>query len=342
MYTLNDFDFHLPEELIAQRPVSPRDHARLLIYDRASKSITDDFFYNLGKFLTPKTTLVLNNSRVEKARILIGNTEIFVLRQLDTNRAEVLVRPGKKFRPGKFFEAAPGITVETLAVQEDGVRIVKATPGFDDPVWDPWKLTPFPPYIKQDESLSEEYQTVYAKDEGSKAAPTAGLHFTERLLSELTQSGYGIQELTLHVGMGTFAPVKVDNIDDHIMHSEWFSIHENTAKALTQAKHITAVGTTSARTLESIVCGGHLSSKTFLNKEKRTFEAGSGSTDIFIKPGYEFKAVDSLITNFHLPKSTLLMMISALIGLEEMHRMYEHAVREKYRFFSFGDGMLIK
>jgi len=342
MYTLNDFDFHLPEELIAQRPVSPRDHARLMVYDRATNSMTDDYFYNLGKYLTPETTIVLNNSRVEKARILIENTEIFVLRQLDANRAEVLVRPGKKFRPGKVFEASPDVLVETLAVQKDGVRIVKATPGFDDPVWDPWKLTPFPPYIKQDESLSEEYQTVYAKDEGSKAAPTAGLHFTERLLHELKQSGFGIQELTLHVGMGTFAPVKVDNIDEHIIHSEWFSIHENTAKALNQAKHITAVGTTSARTLESIVSGGHLSEKTFINKETRSFEAGSGSTDIFIKPGYSFKAVDSLITNFHLPKSTLLMMISALIGLDEMHRMYEHAIRERYRFFSFGDGMLIK
>jgi S-adenosylmethionine:tRNA ribosyltransferase-isomerase len=342
MYTLNDFDFNLPEELIAQRPVNPRDHARLLVYDRTSKSITDDYFYNLGKYLVPETTLVLNNSRVEKARILIGNTEIFVLRQLDTNRAEVLVRPGKKFRPGKQFEAAPGISVETLVVQEDGVRIVKATPGFDDPVWDTWKLTPFPPYIKQDESLAEEYQTVYAKDEGSKAAPTAGLHFTERLLSDLLQSGFGIQELTLHVGMGTFSPVKVENIEDHIMHSEWFSIHNNTAHALTRAKHITAVGTTSARTLESIVSGGHLYSSAFSDKSTRSFEAGSGSTDIFIKPGYDFKAVDALITNFHLPKSTLLMMISALIGLDEMHRIYEHAIGERYRFFSFGDGMLIR
>jgi S-adenosylmethionine:tRNA ribosyltransferase-isomerase len=342
MYTLNDFDFHLPEKLIAQRPVSPRDHARLLVYDRSSNSITDDYFYNLGKYLVPETTLVLNISRVEKARILIGTTEIFVLRQLDTNRAEVLVRPGKKFRPGKIFEVTTGVTVETLAVQEDGVRIVKANPGFDHQVWDQWKLTPFPPYIKQDESLAEEYQTVYAKDEGSKAAPTAGLHFTERLLNELQKSGFGIQELTLHVGMGTFAPVKVDNIDDHIMHSEWFSIHENTAGALTSAKHITAVGTTSARTLESIVSGGHLSRTEFTDKRKRTFDAGSGSTDIFIKPGYTFKAVDSLVTNFHLPKSTLLMMISALIGLDEMHRMYEHAIREEYRFFSFGDGMLIK
>ncbi len=342
MYTLNDFDFHLPEELIAQRPVNPRDHARLLVYDRISKKISDDYFYNLGKYLIPDTTLVLNNSRVEKARILIRNTEIFVLRQLDTNRAEVLVRPGKKFRPGKVFEVAHGVEVETIAVQHDGVRIVKATPGFDDPVWDEWKLTPFPPYIKQDESLAEEYQTVYAKDEGSKAAPTAGLHFTERLLHELRSSGFGIQELTLHVGMGTFAPVKVDNIDDHIMHSEWFSIHGNTAQALSKAKHITAVGTTSARTLESIVSGGHTSKTAFISKENRTFEAGSGSTDIFIKPGYEFKGVDSLITNFHLPKSTLLMMISALIGIDEMHRIYDHAIREEYRFFSFGDGMLIK
>jgi S-adenosylmethionine:tRNA ribosyltransferase-isomerase len=342
MYSLSDFDFHLPEELIAQRPASPRDHARLLVYNRAQKSISGDLFYTLGIHLEPETTLVLNNSRVEKARILIGNIEVFVLRQLDTVHAEVLVRPGKKFRAGISFAPAEGVQINTLSVQEDGVRTIKVSPGFDDPIWDQWKLTPFPPYIKQDESLAEEYQTVYAKDEGSKAAPTAGLHFTDQLLKELKHSNFDIQELTLHVGLGTFAPVKVEHIDDHIMHSEWYSIHPDTAAALTHATHITAVGTTSARTLESIVSGGHTSKRQATTRSERSFDAGSGSTDIFIKPGYRFKAVDALITNFHLPKSTLLMMISALTGIDEMHRIYEHAIKEKYRFFSFGDAMIIR
>lgn len=361
MYKLADFDFHLPESLIAQRPASPRDHARLLVYDRRDQSIKDDYFYNLDLYLPQNSTIVLNNSRVEKARIVIGNIEMFVLRQMDTRHAEALVRPGKKFRKHKNFSPSPGIDIRTLEVQDDGVRILQVTPDFDDPVWDQFRLTPFPPYIAQNEDLSEEYQTVYAKDEGSKAAPTAGLHFTDELLSALQSAGHPIQELTLHVGLGTFAPVKTESIDDHIMHSEWFSIHPETAHKLSEAKHITAVGTTSARTLESIVSGGYLSGRTNeINKIEsqqldfsilkstessvgtpRKFLAGSGSTDIFIKPGYQFKAVDSLITNFHLPKSTLLMLISAMTGIDEMHRIYNHAITQKYRFYSFGDAMLI-
>lgn len=361
MYKLADFDFHLPESLIAQRPASPRDHARLLVYDRKDQSIKDDYFYNLDLYLPQNSTLVLNNSRVEKARIVMGNVELFILRQMDTRHAEALVRPGKKFRKDKNFSPAPGIDIQTLEVQDDGVRILQVSPNFDNPIWDQFRLTPFPPYIAQNEDLSDEYQTVYAKDEGSKAAPTAGLHFTNELLTALRSAGHPIQELTLHVGLGTFAPVKTESIDDHIMHSEWFSIHPETAQKLSKAKHITAVGTTSARTLESIVSGGYLSGRTndknaaeslqldfsLLNStdttdtSNRKFLAGSGSTEIFIKPGYQFKAVDSLITNFHLPKSTLLMLISAMTGIDEMHRIYNHAISQKYRFYSFGDAMLI-
>lgn len=341
MYSLSDFDFRLPEDLIAQKPAHPRDHARLLVYDRTNRTITDDFFYNLGSYLPDSSTIVMNNSKVEKARILIDKVEIFVLRQFDTHRAEALVRPGKKFRIGKIFNPIPEVSIETIEIQDDGVRVIQVQPGFDHPIWDQWKLTPFPPYIKQDETLADEYQTVYAKDEGSKAAPTAGLHFTVELLDSLKSKGFALEELTLHVGLGTFTPVKSENIDEHIMHSEWYSIDPITAHSLTQSRHITAVGTTTARTLESIVSGGYLSDIPFTSKENRSFSAGSGSTDIFIKPGYQFKAVDALVTNFHLPKSTLLMLISALTGIEEMHRIYQHAISSKYRFYSFGDAMLI-
>lgn len=346
MHTINDFDFHLPEHLIAQRPASPRDHARLLVYNRATRSITDDVFFNIGTWLPQDTTLVLNNSKVEKARMVFGNTEIFVLRQLNDTTAEALVRPGKKFRPGKTVELAPGLQATTLDVQEDGVRTLQLHPSLTEPVWEPHRLTPFPPYIAQDESLADEYQTVYAKDEGSKAAPTAGLHFTTELLDSLSSSGRTIAELTLHVGMGTFAPVKVDRIEDHIMHSEWYSLNADEAAKLNRARHITAVGTTSSRTLEAIVkstvSGGAAGTGTGAAPDTgRTFEAGSGSTDIFITPGYTYRGVDALITNFHLPKSTLLMLVSALTGIDEMHRIYAHAIAAEYRFYSFGDAMLI-
>lgn len=339
-YNLSDFDFQLPERLIAQFPSHPRDHARLLVYDRASMNIRDDYFFNLNNYLPTGSSIVLNNSRVEKARLLSGNTEIFILRQVNPNTAEALVRPGKKFRMGKSTDFGDNITIKTLAVQQDGIRTLLVDPPFTDQVWDSYRKTPFPPYITQNESLAEEYQTVYARDEGSKAAPTAGLHFTESLLESLKGSGHPIIELTLHVGLGTFAPVKTENIEEHRMHSEWYSLSQHSAAKLTKAHHITAVGTTTARTLESIVAGGYLYKEADTTKE-RHFLSGSGTTDIFIRPGYRFLAVDSLITNFHLPKSTLLMMISALTGLEEMHRIYQHAIENEYRFYSFGDAMLI-
>jgi S-adenosylmethionine:tRNA ribosyltransferase-isomerase len=373
MYKVSDFDFHLPEELIAQYPAVPRDTSRLLVYNRNDGSITDDFFFNIGNHLPSNSTLVVNNSKVEKARIQIENFEIFVLRQLDTHRIEALVRPGKKFKVGKKVQLTTELMVSVDAVMEDGVRILSLHPDLNDDAWTPHRLTPFPPYMKQDESLANNYQTVYAKDEGSKAAPTAGLHFTDSLINQLLEKGHPLAELTLHVGLGTFAPVKAELIQDHKMHSEWYSIDARTAETLNNAQHITAVGTTSARTLESIVeevistKSNRLNSKseivnntgTFeIGKDnmlngiqeievntgygaRRSFTAGSGSTDIFITPGYKFKAVDSLITNFHLPKSTLLMLVSTLTGFDEMHKIYRHAIQNKYRFYSFGDAMLI-
>ncbi len=331
-YTLSDFDYHLPEELIAQSPAHPRDHARLLVYDRKTKEITDDYFYNLGKYLHPKTTLVVNNSKVEKCRLMFdgGKKELFVTSVRNNNTIEALVRPGKKFREGKEVVLAEGITAKVTHVAEDGLRTIILSQDLDAPELEPFKYTPFPPYIEQDESLAGEYQTVYAKDLGSKAAPTAGLHFTDELIHKLEVQGIHKTEVTLHVGLGTFAPVKTEDLDDHVMHSEWYQLDENTAAELNASRHITAVGTTSVRVIESIA------------DMNRKFKAGSGDTDIFITPGYTFKAVDSLITNFHLPKSTLLMLVSALMGFEEMHRIYEHAIKERYRFYSFGDAMLIR
>ena len=332
MYTLNDFDFELPEELIAQRPASPRDHARLLVYERKTQTITDDVFYNIGKWLPPDTTVVLNNSRVEKARMVFGKTEIFALRQANDTTIEALVRPGRKFKLGNTVQLAEGLQATVVDVQGDGVRTLVMSPSLNDKTWDEFRLTPFPPYIAQDENLAGEYQTVYAKPEGSKAAPTAGLHFTEELLSDLKSSGRRLAELTLHVGLGTFSPVK-DSIEDHIMHSEWYSLDAPNAVLLNEARHLTAVGTTSARVLESIA---------ELSPEgNRKFPIGSGTTEIFIKPGYRYKGTDALITNFHLPKSTLLMLVSALCSVEEMHRIYRHAIESKYRFYSFGDAMII-
>lgn len=330
-YTLSDFDFNLPDELIAQSPASPRDHARLLVYDRKKGQITDDFFYNLDKYLHPETTLVVNNSKVEKCRLLFdgGAKEIFVTHAVNDLTIEALVRPGKKFRVGKKTVLADGIEAEVISVEDDGIRRLKLNHPLDHPVYDPYRYTPFPPYIAQDEKLAGEYQTVFAKDEGSKAAPTAGLHFTDSLIEKLREKGLGWEEVTLHVGLGTFTPVKTENLDDHIMHSEWYVLNKETANSLKEARHLTAVGTTSVRVLESAVKGN------------RQFEPCSGDTDIFITPGYEFKATDSLITNFHLPKSTLLMLVSAFMGFDEMRRLYTHAIDKKYRFYSFGDGMLI-
>ncbi|WP_069131505.1 tRNA preQ1(34) S-adenosylmethionine ribosyltransferase-isomerase QueA [Rhodohalobacter halophilus] len=330
-YTLKDFDYHLPEELIAQKPATPRDHSRLLVFNRKTGTVQDDFFYNIGQYLPKKTSLVVNNSKVEKCRLLFrdGQVEIFVTRAVNDKVVEAMVRPGKKFKPGKLTKLAEGLTATTLAIADDGIRTIKLNRSLDDEITEKFKHTPFPPYIERDESLADRYQTVYAEQEGSKAAPTAGLHFTPDLLKSLEEQGIERKEVTLHVGLGTFAPVKTEKIEDHTMHSEWYQITEKQAEALNQSNSITAVGTTSVRVLESAV------------GDNRTFKPCSGETDIFITPGYKFKSVDHLITNFHLPKSTLLMLISAFAGYDEMKRIYQHAITEKYRFYSFGDAMLI-
>lgn len=329
--TLDDFDYDLPEELIAQKPATPRDHSRLLVYDRSSQKITDDHFYNIGDYLPDNTSLVVNNSKVEKCRLLFndGKMEIFVTKAMNDKTVEAMVRPGKKFKPGKKTDLTDQLSAETVEITEDGLRIIELSHSLDDHLFESHKYTPFPPYIERDESLSDRYQTVYAKDQGSKAAPTAGLHFTPDLIEKLKSQGIEKKEVTLHVGLGTFAPVKADKIEDHIMHSEWFQITKKQAEALNESKSATAVGTTSVRVLESAP------------KDKGKFKACSGDTDIFITPGYQFKSVDHLITNFHLPKSTLLMLVSAFASLEEVKRIYNHAVEEKYRFYSFGDAMLI-
>lgn len=329
MHKLQEFDYVLPKELIAQTPARPRDHARLLIYDRRTKKMTDDFFYNLQEYLPKDTTLVLNNSKVEKCRLRFGNSEIFILHSADPYTVKALVRPGRRFKTGMYTTFRLGLhalKVETLSVDSDGVRILKFSRPLDDPLLEKYKATPFPPYIAPDETLAPKYQTVYAQPSGSKAAPTAGLHFTKGQLSEIAKK-HSIAKLTLHVGLGTFAPVKSENIDRHKMHGERYEVPEDAAKLLNAAKHITAVGTTAARTLESL---------------SRPFQPSSGETKIFIRPGYEFKNVDALITNFHLPKSTLLMLVAAFVGsVEQTHRIYRHAIAEKYRFYSFGDAMLI-
>ncbi|MFP8489922.1 tRNA preQ1(34) S-adenosylmethionine ribosyltransferase-isomerase QueA [Gracilimonas sp. Q87] len=330
-YTLSDFDYDLPEKLIAQSPANPRDHARLLVYDRKTGKITDDHFYNIGDYLPDHTSLIVNNSKVEKCRLLFdeGKKEIFVTSARNNRTVEAMVRPGKKFKLDKTVKLTDAVSAKVTHVADDGLRTLEFTCDLDDPQIEPYRHTPFPPYIEQDESLSDEYQTVYAKDMGSKAAPTAGLHFTEKLLNKLEQQGVKKTEVTLHVGLGTFAPVKTEDISDHKMHSEWFQLEEQRCRDLNEAKHITAVGTTSVRVLETAA------------GENRTFEPRSMDTDIFITPGYKFKAVDALITNFHLPKSTLLMLVAAFMGFDEMKKVYDHAIENEYRFYSFGDAMLI-
>ena len=330
-YTLSDFDYDLPDEFIAQEPAQPRDHARLLIYDRATGEITDDHFYNILDYLPQQTTLVVNNSKVEKCRLLFddGKKEIFILNAVNDTTVRAMVRPGKKFKKGKTAQLTKDISATVVDIDDEGIRTLELSPSLNDPVYNQHKHTPFPPYIEQNESLAEEYQTVYAQDLGSKAAPTAGLHFTDELLKKITEQGIVQSEVTLHVGLGTFAPVKADTIDEHTMHSEWFEITANTADELNSADHITAVGTTSVRVLESCL------------QNHTQFTATEMDTDIFIRPGFQFKATDALITNFHLPKSTLLMLVAAFTGYKEMKKIYQHAIDQEYRFYSFGDAMLM-
>jgi S-adenosylmethionine:tRNA ribosyltransferase-isomerase len=370
MLKLSDYDYFLPPELVAQNPVQPRDSCRLLILDRKTGSIEHDVFRNIGNYLSPKDLLVLNNTRVMPARVFGrketgGRVELLLLNEKEKNLWETLVRPGRRLPTGTkillYYEEGKGdektqsdsslpissrgqalseekraaltpISAEVVARNGNGTRIVQFS-GCDN-IRDLLPVVgevPLPPYINQSNSSPEEYQTIYSREEGSVAAPTAGLHFTEDLMEELKAEGVNFSEITLHIGWGTFRPVHSENILDHQMEKEWYSISKSAAEQINQGKQegkrIAAVGTTACRVLENFPFG--------------EISAGSGFTNLFIYPGFEFKQVDSLITNFHLPKSTLLMLVSAFAGHEKILDAYKEAIRLHYRFYSFGDAMLI-
>ena len=337
----SDFDFYLPEELIAQTPLEKRDTSRLLHLDKQTGEIEHKHFYDIKQYLHKGDCLVLNDSRVLPARLIgarpTGSTvELVLLKDLGDNRWECLSRPGRKTKPGQELVFGNGeLTAVVEEVTLGGNRIVKFSyEGIFLEILERLGKMPLPPYIKEELQDSERYQTVYSKELGSAAAPTAGLHFTNELLAEIADMGVKICYVTLHVGLGTFRPVKADKIEDHEMHSEFCIVPEETAETVNAVKRaggrVIAVGTTSCRTLESFTT------------EDGTLQATSGWTNIFIYPGYEFKCIDALITNFHLPESTLIMLVSALAGREHILNAYNTAVKQRYRFFSFGDAMMIE
>ena len=337
----SDFDFYLPEELIAQTPLEKRDTSRLLHLDKQTGEIEHKHFYDIKQYLHEGDCLVLNDSRVLPARLIGarptgGTVELVLLKDLGDNRWECLSRPGRKTKPGQELVFGNGeLTAVVEEVALGGNRIVKFSyEGIFLEILERLGKMPLPPYIKEELQDSERYQTVYSKELGSAAAPTAGLHFTKELLAEIADMGVKICYVTLHVGLGTFRPVKADKIEDHEMHSEFCIVPEETAETVNAVKRaggrVIAVGTTSCRTLESFTT------------QDGTLQATSGWTNIFIYPGYKFKCIDALITNFHLPESTLIMLVSALAGRENILNAYNTAVKERYRFFSFGDAMMIE
>ena len=338
-----DFDFHLPEELIAQTPLEKRDSSRLLIVDRETGQFSDQHFDNIIDQLEPGDALVMNNTRVLPARLYGtkpetgGHVELLLLKNTQGDFWEVLAKPAKRLRVGARVSFGDGRLTATVTEElEHGGRIVRFDyQGIFLEVLESLGEMPLPPYIHEKLEDRERYQTVYAKENGSAAAPTAGLHFTEKLLDKIAAKGVKLVYLTLHVGLGTFRPVSVDNLEEHEMHSEFYSLSEEAAETLRQVKasghRIVAVGTTSIRTLETIG-----------SKFEGQIQADSGWTNIFIKPGYQWKIVDAFSTNFHLPKSTLVMLVSAFAGRQLTLQAYEHAIAERYRFFSFGDAMFIK
>lgn len=344
---VSDFEYHLPEELIAQHPADKRDASRLLVVHRKNDSVEDKHFYDIIDYLNPGDCLVMNNSKVIPARMfgVKKNTgakiEFLLIKRKAGDIWETLVKPGKKLHPGDsvMFTGDCGgqLEAEVLGYGEDGTRMVQFHYDGDFlALLDEIGNIPLPPYIdrKSEEEDKERYQTVYSKEEGSVAAPTAGLHFTKELLEKVKKKGVRIAYVTLHVGIGTFRPVKCDVVEEHQMHFEEYHIDEDNAQLINETKknggRIISVGTTSTRTLESAA------------DENGFIKAGHGNTDIFIYPGYQFKVIDCLITNFHLPKSTLLMLISALYDREKMMKIYEDAVKKEYRFFSYGDAMFIE
>lgn len=337
-----DFYYELPEELIAQHPVENRDNSRLLVLDKSTGEIEHKKFKDIMDYLNKGDTIVLNDTRVLPAR-LFGNRkdkeekiEFLLLERKEDDTWETLVKPGKKAKIGNTIYFGDGLLVgEIVDIREGGTRLIKFKyKGIFEEILDQLGEMPLPPYITERLEDRERYQTVYSKHNGSAAAPTAGLHFTKELLKEIEDKGINIAFITLHVGLGTFRPVKVDNILEHHMHSEFYQVDKKTADIINNTKKnggkIISVGTTTTRTLET------------LGSENQTIKAGSGWTDIFIYPGYEFKIVDKLITNFHLPESTLMMLVSAMASREVILKTYEEAIKEEYRFFSFGDAMFIK
>ncbi|MGI6225138.1 MAG: tRNA preQ1(34) S-adenosylmethionine ribosyltransferase-isomerase QueA [Peptococcales bacterium] len=338
---LDEFNFYLPDELIAQFPLQERDASRLLVLDKETGQVKERLFTDLLEFFVPGDVLVINNTRVIPARLIGTKTEtgaqieVFLLKPLtEKDTWEVLVKPGKKAKIGTQISFGSGQLVGLIIDStEAGGRTIKFNyQGIFNEILDELGQMPLPPYIKAKLQDKERYQTVYAKNAGSAAAPTAGLHFTPELLTKIRNQGVEIVEILLHVGLGTFRPVKVDIVEEHKMHPEYFQVTPKAAatinKALVEKRRIIAVGTTSTRTLESIYANGSVKAK-------------EGWTDIFIYPGYKFKVISGLLTNFHLPKSTLIMLVSALAGRENVLNAYDYAVKKKYRFFSFGDAMLI-
>lgn len=339
-FKTSDFYYNLPEELIAQTPLQQRDSSRLMVLDRQTGEVTHKHFYDILDYLQPGDCLVMNDSRVLPARLLGhrptgGAVEVLLLRDLGDKCWECLCKPGRKMQPGSEVIFGDGeLTATVREVREDGNRVVEFHyEGIFLEVLERLGKMPLPPYIKEELQDQERYQTVYSREVGSAAAPTAGLHFTQELLEKIRQKGVKEAFVTLHVGLGTFRPVKAEQITDHHMHAELCMISQETADILNETRRcggrIICVGTTSCRTLESLV------------QEDGSFAASSKWTEIFIYPGYTFKAMDGLITNFHLPESTLVMLVSAFAGREHVLAAYEEAVREKYRFFSFGDAMFI-
>lgn len=335
-----DFYYDLPEELIAQHPAEPRDSSRLMVYHRDTKNVEHRIFRDITEYLRPGDALVINETKVIPARLFgkkVGTdreVEFLLLNKLTQDTWQILMRPGKKLKIGDRVYFGEKLTGEVLEKQADGVTIAKFYfDGIFETILDEYGNMPLPPYIYEKLEDKTRYQTVYAKEQGSAAVPTAGLHFTPELLEKIRAMGVKIVPILLHVGLGTFRPVKVEDVEKHTMHSEYYSVSPEAAKAINETRanggRVIAVGTTSVRTLESA------------SRDDGMLEAKSGDTSIFIYPGYRFKCVDCLITNFHLPESTLIMLVSALIGREETLGLYKKAVEEKYRVFSFGDAMLV-
>ena len=339
---VSDFYFELPEELIAQYPLEKRDSSRLMVLDKKTGEIEHRKFHDILEYLNEGDTLVLNNTRVLPARLIGekeetgGKIEFLLLKRIEGDKWECLAKPGRKAKVGTVFTFGEGkLKAIVREIGEEGNRIIEFKyDGIFEQVLDELGQMPLPPYIHEKLEDKERYQTVYSKEKGSAAAPTAGLHFTEDLLKEIKDKGVNIAYLTLHVGLGTFRPVKVDDVNNHVMHSEFYHLDKENAELINKTKEagkrVIAVGTTSSRTLETI------------GDENGRVREQSGWTDIFIYPGYKFKIVDNLITNFHLPESTLIMLVSALAGQDNIMNAYNTAVKEKYRFFSFGDSMFIK